>query len=145
MQENTILTGTHGSDCSQRATEFAARLASRTGNRLLLCYVIQWSPFSFNTVQENEQRHCRREEEIKTAQEKIIAPLLATYRSMNISVEGIVRHGHVAETLLEIASEQDAGHIVVGRRGRTKRKTLLFGSVASHLVQASSVPVTVVP
>lgn len=127
------------------ALDFAADQAKLTQARLVLVYVIEWSPYSFNTAEENERRHKRRELEIETAQQKILAPLLVSLKQMGIAADGIVRHGHVADVLVSIASKRKAIQIVVGRRGRSKAKTLLFGSVASHLVQTSPIPVTVVP
>ena len=143
--QDSVLVGVHGSDCSRRAVDFAADQAKLTRSRLVLVYVIEWSPYSFNTPEENELRHKRREREIETAQQKILAPLLDSFKQMGITADGVVRHGHVAEVLIRIASERKVRQIIVGRRGRSKAKTLLFGSVASHLVQASAIPVTVVP
>jgi nucleotide-binding universal stress UspA family protein len=143
--QDPVVVGVHGSDCSRRAADFAASQAKLTQSRLVLVYVIQWSPYSFNTPEENELRHIRREQAIETAQQKILAPLLDSFKQMGLATEGIVRHGHVAKILVQLAADRNASQIVVGRRGRSKAKTLLFGSVASHLVQASPIPVTVVP
>lgn len=142
---DSVIVGVHGSACSERAVNFAVARAKVAGLHLVLVYVIEWSPFSWNTPEENERRHKRREQEIETAQQKILVPLVESLKKQNVSAEGVVRHGHVAEVLIRIASNREASHIVVGRRGRSKAKTLLFGSVASHLVQTSPVPVTVVP
>ena len=62
-----------------------------------------------------------------------------------IDAEGLVRHGHAADTLDELAHEYEATNIVIGRRGSSKLKAHLFGSVASTLVQIADRPVTVVP
>ena len=44
-----------------------------------------------------------------------------------------------------LADERGVTQIFTGRRGRSRLAALLFGSVASTLVQVSPVPVTVVP
>ena len=62
-----------------------------------------------------------------------------------MDVEGIVRHGHAADTLAALAREFDVTNIVVGRHGSSRLKAHLFGSVASTLVQVADRPVTVVP
>jgi nucleotide-binding universal stress UspA family protein len=124
--------------------DFASARAKAGGARLILAYVIEWSPYSFNTPQENEERHKRREEEIARA-ESHLTPLLAEMRAQGIEVESIVRHGHAAEVLSQIASEAGAVQIFIGRRGVSKIAAMLFGSVAGSLVQVSPVPVTVVP
>ena len=88
----------------------------------------------------------KREEEIKRAKEQIIDPIVAEFLEQGINAEGIVRHGHAADTLSALAKEYEATNIMIGRQGGSSRiKTQLFGSVASTLVQIAEVPVTVVP
>ncbi len=91
------------------------------------------------------ERHKQREAEIERARKEILEPLVGTLRRSGLEVEAMVRHGHVAEVLSELAEELEATQIFIGRRGRSKLKNLLLGSVAASLVQVSPVPVTVVP
>jgi nucleotide-binding universal stress UspA family protein len=142
---NTLLVGTDGSKCSSRALDFAAARAATTGDKLIIAYVIEWSPYSFNTPSENEMRHKRREEEISRAQKEVINPLVEKYAEQGIDVEGCVRHGHPANVLNMLADEFDASVVFVGRNGTSSLKSLIFGSVAGNLVQISDRPVTVVP
>ena len=139
------LVGVDCSNCGTRALEYAANRAKASNARLLVAHVIEWSPFSFSTPQENEERHKRREEELKRAHGEIVDPIVADLLERGISAEGIVRHGHVADTLSAIANENDVSNIVVGRRGSSRLKVQLFGSVASTLAQIADRPVTVVP
>ena len=60
-------------------------------------------------------------------------------------MEGLVKHGHVVDTLLAIAKDFEVTNIVVGRHGSSRLRAHLFGSVASTLVQIADRPVTVVP
>jgi nucleotide-binding universal stress UspA family protein len=140
-----MLVGIDGSEASRRAAEFAATRARAGRARLVAAYVIEWSPYTFNTPEENEQRHKRREEEIERARTQVLDPLVATLRSSGLEVEGVVRHGHAAQVLSDLAVEHGAAQIFIGRRGISKIAALLFGSVAGSLVQVSPVPVTVVP
>lgn len=140
-----IVVGIDSSACCQRSVDYAAESAKAAGAKLLLVHVIEWSPFSFSTAMENEVRHKRREEELVRAQAGLIDPVLAELKGRGLDVEGLVLHGHPAQTLAEVAEEKAASNIVVGRRGTSKLKAQLFGSVPSTLVQVSSVAVTVVP
>lgn len=140
-----FLVGVDCSNCGDRALEYATDRASVKGAKVLVAHVIEWSPFSFSTPQENEERHKRREEEIRRAQTEIIEPIVAKLRERGIQAEGIVRHGHAAETLARIAKENNVTNIMVGRRGSSRFKAQVFGSVASSLVQIADRPVTVVP
>jgi nucleotide-binding universal stress UspA family protein len=144
IMTDIMLVGVDGSEASRRAADFAATRARASGARLVVAYVIEWSPYTFNTPEENEVRHKRREEEIARA-EAHLAPLLGELRAAGLEVEGVVRHGHAAETLSGLAAEYGAAQIFIGRQGVSKIAAMLFGSVAGSLVQISPVPVTVVP
>ena len=140
-----FLVGVDDSECSRRALDFASKRAQAMGARLVVAYVIEWSPYSFNTPEENEQRHKRRLEEISLATTGVLDPALAALRAEGVEAEGIVRHGNVADVLNQLANESNAIQIVVGRIGSSGLASLIFGSVASKLVQIATVPVTVVP
>lgn len=142
---DTILVGVDNSECGRRAADFAAARAKAGKARLVVAHVIEWSPYTFNTPEENEQRHKRREEEIERAQTQVLDPLVAALESSGVEVEGVVKHGHAAQVLCDLAGETGATQIFIGRRGLSKLAAMLFGSVAGSLVQISPVPVTVVP
>lgn len=142
---NTFLVGVDGSDCCRRAAEFAANAARASGARLVAVHVIEWSPFTFNTPEENEQRHKRREEEIERATRQVLEPVVADLARSGLKVEGVVRHGHVAEILAELARGEGVSQMFIGRRGISRLQALVFGSIASSLAQISPVPVTIVP
>ena len=140
-----IMVGVDGSEASVHAVEYAAKEADSHGAKLCIVYVIEWSPYSFNTPEENEVRHKRREEEIETANSRVIQPLLQRFSGSGVEMEGMVSHGHPAKTLNNIAKQKNASQICVGRTGGSGISHLLFGSVAGNLVQTATVPVTVIP
>ena len=143
--ENSLLVGVDCSDCSQRALDYAANWAKISKSRLYVVHVIEWSPFSFNTPMENEVRHKRREAELERAHKEIIDPLVESLRAQGVDAEGLIRHGHPAETINQLAAETGVGNIIIGRKGTSAIKLHLFGSVPSMLVQIADHPVTVVP
>ncbi len=142
---STFLVAVDGSEGSARAVEFAATRAKAGGAKLVLAHIIEWSPYSFHTPEELAERHRRREEEIERAQATVLDPVSRSLSGQGLSVETVVRHGHTAETLVEIAEAHGVAQIFVGRRGLSRMQAMLFGSVAAALVQISTVPVTVVP
>lgn len=142
---DTMLVGVDGSDSGRRAVDFAMARAKASAARVVVAYVIEWSPYTFNTPEENEARHKRREEEVERAQTQVLDPLVATLRDSGVAVDSVVRHGHPAEVMCGLANELGATQIFIGRRGTSKVAALLFGSVAGSLVQIAPVPVTVVP
>ncbi|MGB5212807.1 MAG: universal stress protein [Anderseniella sp.] len=142
---NRILLAVDGSPGSGKAIKFALECAKNSGAKVIVAYVIEWSPYSFNTPEENAERHQRRNQEIDRATSSIVDPVVAKLKKAGIDAAGQVRHGHPAQTLAELAQETDASQIFIGRLGETGLKSMIFGSVAANLVQTSSVPVTVVP
>ena len=143
--KNSFLIAVDDSPGSNKAVEFAQRQAERAGAEVLVAYVIEWSAYSFNTPEENAERHKRREEEIDKATKQIVDPVVAKLKAAGLDAKGLVRHGHPAHTLSEIAESSGVSQIFIGRLGASGLKTMLFGSVAANLVQSSTVPVTVVP
>lgn len=140
-----IVIGLDGTDTGERALAFAKDLASKMETcELLAIYVIEWSPFTFQTPEENEQRHNRREEEIELATTRIVTPAVEALHKAGFKATGLVRHGDVAETLNRLTIENGGSQIIVGRasaHGFTKR---IFGSSTQNLVMHADVPVTVV-
>lgn len=112
---------------------------------LVIAHVIPWSPYSFSTASENAQRAETKREEITAAQEQIVAPSTARVEEKGIAATPVVRHGDPVETLIALAKEHDAATIVVGRTGDSRVRRAIFGSIPSHLVNESPIPVTVVP
>ncbi len=146
MKTSTIVVGLDGGEAGARALDFATGQAKLIGQcELKLVYVIEWSPFSFQTPEENEERHMRREQELKTAQERIMDPAVKKASDGGLMVQGIVRHGDVADILDDVAKKNSAQQIVVGRVGLRGLKERLFGGVTGRLAVASSVPVTIIP
>ncbi len=140
-----ILVGLDGAGTGDRALAYGKRLATLIGDcEIVVAYVIEWSPFTFQTPEENAQRHKRREEEISIATDRVVNPAVTQLKKDGFAASGIVRHGHVADTLDALASEVGAGQIVVGRQSEGSLARRIFGSVTGNLVMHASVPVTVV-
>lgn len=140
-----LVIGLDGASTGDKALDFAKTLASKTEScELIVVYVIEWSPFSFQTAEENAERHKRREEEIAVAMERVVNPAVATLTDAGLSARAIVRHGDVADTIDSIAVKEGASQIVVARSSAGGLTTRLFGSSTANLVMNARVPVTVV-
>lgn len=140
-----LVIGLDGHSSGGRALEFATNLAGKIETcSLLVVYVIEWSPYSFQTAEENAERHKRREEEISTAKERVVDPALATLKEAGLTAEGMVRHGDVADTLNAVAKKEGAAQIIVARSTEKSLSKRIFGSSTANLVMEADVPVTVV-
>ncbi|MBT3907198.1 MAG: universal stress protein [Rhodospirillaceae bacterium] len=144
---DVILVGTDGSEVSTRAALHALSRVKDSATRLHVVYVYEWSRYEILSLEQIEARHKEHKVEIDRAQSGVLDPLVADLKSRggDVEVTSEVCHGHAPEILCQKADELGASQIYIGRRGRSSMERLLFGSVASSLVQTSPVPVTVVP
>lgn len=140
-----IVVGLDGSASGERAVAYARKMANLIGAcELVLVHVIEWSPYTFQTPEENEMRHKRREEELAQATSRIIDPAVAALKKEGFTVRGVVRHGDVADLLNKVAEVEGADQIIVARASEAGLVQRIFGSSTVSLVTHASVPVTVV-
>jgi nucleotide-binding universal stress UspA family protein len=144
MPEN-IVVGYDESAGAKAALEFASALVKQRNGKLILAHVLEWSPYSFLTPQELEERHARRTDELERAESALLAPVVEKLRAEGIEVETALQYGHISDTLCRIAKEEGAVQIVIGRTGTSEFSARVFGSVAGSLAQVAPVPVTIVP
>lgn len=140
-----IVVGFDGSEASRRALDFAVSRAKAQGDSILIAHILEWSPYSFLTPSEIEERHRRRKEELERAERAILAPIMETIKAEGVPVTSVMKYGHIAETICKIAKDEDAALIMIGRMGNSGLSTRIFGSVAGTLAQVAPVPVTIVP
>lgn len=140
-----FVVGYHGSVSSRRALEFAVDRARAQGGTIVLAHVLEWSPYSFLTASELEERHKRRREEMERAEKAITSTVVAELQDSGMPVETMIRYGNTADLLCRIAKEVNAVQIVIGRDGQSAIGARVFGSVAGALVQTAPVPCTIVP
>ncbi|AJQ96253.1 MULTISPECIES: universal stress protein [Gynuella] len=141
----TLIVGIDGSEAGQRALAHAKRLATLIGDcTLTLVYVIEWSPYSFQTPEENALRKKRREEAVVKARTRVIEPNVENLIKEGFQAEGVVLHGKVAQSLNSVALEKNADQIIVARASEHGLTARVFGSATANLVMHASVPVTVV-
>lgn len=144
MSEKFVV-GYDGSDASNRALEFAVARAKTQGGSILVAHVLEWSPYSFLTPTELEERHKRRNEELARAKSALMDPVVEKLSDSGVDITTEIKYGHIAKTLAAICSDAGATQMVIGRDGETGIGSRVFGSVASTLAQMAPVPCTIVP
>ena len=140
-----FVVGYDGSPASRRAAKFALDQAKAVGATLVVAHVLEWSPYSFLTPQELEERHKRRGEELERARSALLDPFMAEIADRDVTVEQVIKYGHIADTLCDIAKQQGASQLFIGRDGSSEIAARVFGSVAGSIVQTTPVPCTIVP
>ncbi|SLN19291.1 Universal stress protein family protein [Roseivivax jejudonensis] len=144
MPEKFVV-GYDGSPAGRRALDFAVSNAKAQGAGLVIAHVLEWSPYSFLTKEEVEERHVRRKEELQRAEKHVISPVREKLDATGLEIETVIRYGHSAEMLLSIAKDAGATQIIVGRDGNGGLAARMFGSTAGSLVQITTLPCTIVP
>ena len=142
---NKFVVGYDGSPASRRALEFALDRAASQGGSVVIAHVLEWSPYSFLTPEELEERHSRRAEELSRAESAVLKPVVDEVAARGVPVETELRYGHIADTICEITKAKGGTQIVIGRNGHGGIAARVFGSVAGTLVQGAPVPCTIVP
>lgn len=140
-----IVVGYDGSDSAKSALDFAIEVAKAHGGSIVVAHVLDWSPYSFLTPEELEERHKRRNEELTRAEKAILAPAVDGLKGSGVEITTTLKYGRIAETLGKIAKDEGASQIVIGRNGEPGLSSRVFGSVAISLAQGAPVPVTIVP
>ncbi|WP_116598128.1 universal stress protein [Primorskyibacter marinus] len=134
-----------GSPASRRALDFAADRAAAQSTTLVVVHVLEWSPYSFLTPTEIEERHVRRRQELERAEKALMAPVVEELSSKGLTIETVIKYGHISDTLCEVVKDKGATQMFVGRDGHGALSARVFGSVAGSLVQIAPVPCTIVP
>mgnify|MGYP001819311539 CR=1 FL=1 len=140
-----FVVGYDGSEESKRAVQFAVSQAKSAGAAIVIAHVLEWSPYSFLTPEELEERHKRRKEELSRAETALMAPIKDSLSDSGVTVETEMRYGHVADTLAKIAKDVGAEQMFIGRTGESGLTARVFGSVAGSLAQIAPVACTIVP
>ncbi|MGY1847152.1 MULTISPECIES: universal stress protein [unclassified Blastococcus] len=122
----TVVVGVDGSAESDRSLRDAAQLFSGDGTRVVLVMAVDPDVVEF--ADRTERDRCRGLLEERT-----------TWFSGARPVVELVS-GRPGSALLEVAGQEDADVVVVGRRGRGLSHRML-GSVAEHVTHHSPVPV----
>jgi nucleotide-binding universal stress UspA family protein len=135
----TIIVATDLQGHSEAALEYARKLASAYGARIILAH--GFDPLEYAHVS-SVPGSLRRSmsEEARAALDELTANLLR---------EGIPAHtelgqGNVAQMLVGVARQYEAGLIVVGTKGRQGAGPLFVGAIAEQLVRLAPCPVLAV-
>lgn len=141
MSEQVYVVAFDGRD--EAVIDVSTEQAKRSGARLHILHVLEWSPYSFLTPEELADRHRQREQDFARATGTILNPVVTKVRGRGLAVSGEVRFGNVTDVVIDVIKEQKAALVFAGRSSSLSAR--VFGSVASGLAQSSPAPVVIVP
>ena len=139
-----VLLATDGSEEAELATRAAIELAEGTGSELHVVYVEPLPDFMKNghgTLGYDRELYEMIEEEARETLRKLTWQVKVARGTV---AEAHLRMGVVAEEIVGLADELDAGLIVVRSRGRGRIRRTLAGSVSESVFCHAHCPVMVV-
>lgn len=135
----TIVVATDLDGRSEAALEYARKLASGYGARIVLAHGLD--PLDYAAVDHVSGRVRKGlPEEARAVLDQMTADLIRE----GIHSHSEIRQGAVAQMLVDVAQQYDAGLIVIGTEGRQGAGPVAVGAVAEQLVRLASCPVLAV-
>lgn len=144
MYERILLT-LDGSTLAERAVEHAVSLAKRYGAKLWLLRVVAPLVRSYRGGSTPPSALQSVEEQLLQMAEDYLAGMASNLQSQELAVQTSVRTGSPDKEIMAFAEEQEVDLIVMCSCGEGGLARWLLGSVADHVVRATTVPVLVVP
>lgn len=135
----TIVVATDLEGRSEAALEYARKLASAYGARIILAHGTD--PMDYAVVEGVPGRVWQQlSEQTRAVLDELSADLLRE----GIHSHSEIRQGAVVDMLIDVARQYEAGLIVIGTRGREGAGPIAVGSITEELVRKSSIPVLAV-
>lgn len=139
-----IVVGVDGSDHSEAAIDWAARMAKGMGSEVIAVFAISPPVYfdvgSMSTVPPLQFDPAWRAEMKKEFERDWCKDL----RKAGVKYRTVFEDGHPSRVITQVADRVNADLIVVGRRGRGGVAELVLGSVSHQLVLHSKRPVLVI-
>jgi len=138
-----ILVPVDGSDNANRAARFAAELAAALGVSMRLFYV-----FPAASVEVIGMAGMSRDDIDQAAQAAAQRAFDATRKALGDTVPGGMGEdtsiGDPAEEIVRYAEDDPGVMVVMGRRGLSRMKSLVLGSVSDKVSRHAKSPVTII-
>lgn len=128
-----ILVPADGSDCSFRAVEFAAEMATNYDATLHVVHIT-------DSRDEATEEILRRARDVLDAHDVDDEPAVRTDISLDFRPSN-----RIGEDVLTLVEEEGYDHVVMGHHGSGAVERAILGSATETVMDAERVPVTVVP
>jgi len=134
-----ILVATDGSDQAMKAVERALAMAEKENARVTLLSVAYYAKEDLDEMPPGIQR------KLDNEAQKALNTAKALFEDKGIPVQTILQEGFVpANNIIKTAEEGNFDKIILGSRGMSKIKEILFGSTAAKVTAHAPCSVTVV-
>lgn len=140
--ENKILLPTDFTEDAEKAFQYALEICKKTGADLHLFHAIE-EPYDFavrieEIVQEKkDQAYEKLQQMMEEARE--------SERYSDLAIYSEIKRGKPYPSILTKAKDLNAKLIIVGTKGESSLKRILYGNVTSNVILESDIPVFTVP
>eukprot|EP00056_Hartaetosiga_gracilis_P019191 m.13335 g.13335 ORF g.13335 m.13335 type:complete len:160 (+) comp7502_c0_seq3:238-717(+) len=143
--KRVIIVGSDSSDDSHQATKWAMHNLYHDGDEIHLVHCFQplqpaVGPHFAYTPTEDEQANWRKQQAHVLEEDMKVAKQL----NDKVHFKAVLIAGDPRDEMVPYAEKNEASSIVVGNRGRGAIKRAFLGSVSSHIIHHSPIPVVVV-
>lgn len=143
-QISTIVTGTDGSEGSQRAAEHAVAMARHWGASLKIVTVVR-TPEGWWGIGGAPPSPEALSEALVEGQQQILREIEGNLDLTGVDYETVEELGDPVSRLIAVCEVNEADILVIGRRGAGLAERVILGSTADRLTHLASCPVLVVP
>lgn len=137
-----LLVPTDFSENAEKAYPYALKIAAKTGSKVTFWLTIE-EPFDFAVRVDEKMKSIADYADNKFHELLNEFDEIPEYAGVDIDYH--ITHGKTVTGILKGIEQTKADWVVMGTKGSTGLKKLLFGSIASRVVSESPVPVLVIP
>ena len=126
-----ILVPVGGSPWSDAAVDYAITLALTERFRLCFLHVVPGPPHAIDDLADLEARHILARAETRSV-------------SAGVATTALLTFGHIPQTIVETAREENCDGIIMGSRGATGVKRVMLGSISNIVAVTTPLPVLLI-
>ncbi len=142
--DKQVVVALDGSGNSLRALQTGANLADAMGRELALLFVYPYGERGKRPAELSSVTEASFEEHQASLSESVFSAAEAELGSRRQAVKRYLLAGDPASEIISFLEARPGVHLVMGRRGLSKLKSLLMGSVSDKVTRHASGLVTVV-
>lgn len=142
FKNKTILAPTDFNVRAEKAHLYALEVASRTRSKLHLLHAIE-EPYDFATRVEEAVEAMS--ETAKKKFEDLLQSAKQDEQYGSLAIDYSIKRGQPFSTIMNTALKEKSDLIVMGTKGESSIKRILFGNITSNVILDSGIPVLTVP
>lgn len=142
FKNKTILAPTDFNERAEKAQQYALEVASRSKSVLKLMHAVE-EPYDFATRVEEVVEVLSETAEKKF--EAIIQKAKEKEEYKDLEIDYLIERGKPYSTIMNKAREISADLIIMGTKGESSIRRILFGDITSNVILDSEIPILTVP